>query len=257
MHLKNIGENPINSKRMIRLDVPTAWNVRLQDSGSPSQEGLEELYNEIMYYMIIIWILIGYLLWRLKNRKEKISLKYIKHNQWLEIIWTIIPSIILLMISIPSFIILYMNEELKNPKITIKVIGMQWYWKYEYSDYIKENGEKLELESYILEEEMLWKGGLRMLETDNTIILPINTKIRFIVTSNDVIHSFTIPSLGFKIDAIPGRLNQVNTLILREGVYYGQCSELCGINHGLMPIKLESVSMDTYLNWLKENLKFL
>jgi len=240
---------------MIKINVLIKWSVRLQDSSTPSQEGLEELYNEIMYYMIIILVLIGYLLWKLKNRKEVISLKYIKHNQLLEIIWTIIPSIILLIISIPSFIILYMNEELKNPKITVKVIGMQWYWKYEYSDYVNNEGEKLELESYILEEDMLWKGGLRMLETDNSLILPINTKIRFIVTSNDVIHSFTIPSLGFKIDAIPGRLNQINTLILREGVYYGQCSELCGVNHGLMPIKLESVSLDNYISWLNENLK--
>lgn len=137
--------------------------------------------------------------------------------------------------------------------MTIKVIGLQWYWKYEYSDFVDSIGETIEFESYVIPDDMLEPGALRLLDTDTSIVVPVDTHIRFVVTANDVIHSFTIPSLGMKIDATPGRLNQVSALIQRTGVYYGQCSELCGVNHGMMPIKLECVSIEDFIEWLGEN----
>lgn len=134
--------------------------------------------------------------------------------------------------------------------MTIKVVGLQWYWKYEYSDFVSETGETIEYESYIIPDDMLEEGQLRLLDTDTSIVVPVDTHVRFIVTANDVIHSFTVPSLGIKIDATPGRLNQVSALIQRTGVYYGQCSELCGVNHALMPIKVECVPIADFVEWL-------
>ena len=137
--------------------------------------------------------------------------------------------------------------------MTIKVIGLQWYWKYEYSDFVDSVGETIEFESYVIPDDMLEPGNLRLLDTDTSIVVPVDTHIRFVVTANDVIHCFTIPSLGMKVDATPGRLNQVSALIQRTGVYYGQCSELCGVNHGMMPIKLECVSIEDFIEWLGDN----
>jgi cytochrome c oxidase subunit 2 len=131
--------------------------------------------------------------------------------------------------------------------MTIKVIGLQWYWKYEYSDFIGTEGETIEFESYVVPDDMLEPGQLRLLDTDTSIVVPVDTHIRFVVTANDVIHAFTLPSLGIKIDATPGRLNQVSALVQRTGVYYGQCSELCGVQHGMMPIKLECVSLTDFI----------
>ena len=179
--------------------------------------------------------------------------KYVRHGQVIEIIWTIFPAVILLLIAFPSFILLYLCDEVLTPAMTIKVIGLQWYWKYEYSDFVDSIGETIEFESYVIPDDMLEPGALRLLDTDTSIVVPVDTHIRFVVTANDVIHSFTIPSLGMKIDATPGRLNQVSALIQRTGVYYGQCSELCGVNHGMMPIKLECVSIEDFIEWLGEN----
>ena len=136
--------------------------------------------------------------------------------------------------------------------MTIKAIGLQWYWKYEYSDFIDDKGETIEFESYMIPEDLLEEGQLRQLDVDSPIVCPVDTHIRFIVTAADVIHDFAIPSLGIKIDAVPGRLNQTSALIQREGVYYGQCSELCGVMHSSMPIKIEAVSLGEFLAWIDE-----
>lgn len=239
---------------MIWLDVPTPWSCRLQDAATPNQEGIQELYDHITFYSFIILGLVSYLLFVvIKDYKNNpFSYKYMRHGQTLEIIWTIFPAVILLLIAFPSFILLYLSDEVLTPAMTIKVIGLQWYWKYEYSDFISETGDSIEYESYIIPEDMLEEGQIRLLDTDTSIIVPVDTHVRFVVTSNDVIHSFAIPSLGIKIDATPGRLNQVSALIQRTGVYYGQCSELCGINHALMPIKLECVPINDFIEWLGE-----
>ena len=239
---------------MLWLDVPTPWAIRLQDSASTNQEGIHELYDHIMFYLALILGLVSYILFIIiKNFKDnKFAYKYIVHGQTLEIIWTIFPAIILLLIAFPSFILLYLCDEVLTPAMTIKVVGLQWYWKYEYADFVSDTGEPLEYESYIIPEDMLEEGQLRLLDTDTSIVIPVDTHVRFIVTANDVIHSFAVPSLGLKIDATPGRLNQVSALIERTGVYYGQCSELCGVNHALMPIKIECVSIGEFIEFLAE-----
>lgn len=173
---------------------------------------------------------------------------YTVHNTKLEIIWTIIPTIILIFIAVPSFILLYSLDEVINPSITLKAIGHQWYWSYEYSDYTEENS--INFDSYMITENDLEFGQFRLLEVDNRIVLPVNTHIRVLITAGDVLHSWAVPSMNVKADAVPGRLNQLTLFIKRPGVYYGQCSELCGVNHAFMPIVIEAVSLWNYSNWL-------
>jgi cytochrome c oxidase subunit 2 len=168
----------------------------------------------------------------------------------IELIWTITPALVLIAIAFPSFKLLYLLDEVIDPVITVKAIGNQWFWSYEYSDYVNDTGEAIEFDSYLIPESELEPGQLRLLEVDNRVILPVDTHIRFIVTARDVIHSFGVPSLGLKLDALPGRLNQTSVIINREGVFYGMCSELCGVLHFGMPIVIECVSLESYLLWL-------
>lgn len=168
----------------------------------------------------------------------------------IELIWTITPALVLIAIAFPSFKLLYLLDEVIDPVITVKAIGNQWFWTYEYSDYVNDTGETIEFDSYMIPDTELEPGQLRLLEVDNRVILPVDTHIRFIVTARDVIHSFAVPSLGLKLDALPGRLNQTSVIINREGVFFGQCSELCGVLHFGMPIVIQAVSLESYLLWL-------
>jgi len=184
-----------------------------------------------------------------------IKVNKITHNTLLELVWTIVPTIILIYIAIPSFVLIYAMDEIIQPTITFKAIGHQWYWSYEYSFISKNfNIKKLNFDSNLVFENELNLGELRLLQVDKVFVLPINTHINVIVTSYDVIHSFALPNLGFKIDAIPGRLNKFPLFIKREGVYYGQCSELCGVNHGFMPIIIKGVKFNVFHNWVQKNL---
>jgi cytochrome c oxidase subunit 2 len=176
------------------------------------------------------------------------------HGQTLEIVWTVIPSIILLVLAIPSFALLYSMDEVVHPAVTLKVTGNQWYWSYEYSDYATSNDDSIVFDSYMIAEDDLQEGELRLLEVDNRVILPVQTHIRLLITGRDVIHNWAIPSLGVKCDGLPGRLNQTSVFIQREGIFYGQCSELCGVNHYGMPIVVEAVSIDEYLSWINSKL---
>lgn len=142
------------------------------------------------------------------------------------------------------------RKEVISPSMTVKAVGHQWYWSYEYSDFVNEDGESLEFDSYMIPDSDLEGGQLRLLDVDNRVVVPIDTHIRFVITGADVIHDFAVPSLGLKIDATPGRLNQTSVYITREGVFYGMCSELCGVYHGFMPIAIEAVSLEKYLSWL-------
>jgi cytochrome c oxidase subunit 2 len=158
-------------------------------------------------------------------------------------------------VAVPSFALLYSIDEILDPAVTLKVVGHQWYWSYEYSDYSSEDGEAINFDSYMLPEDELEstanaKGALRLLEVDNRVVLPVNTHIRIIVTAADVLHCWGIPSLAMKVDACPGRLNQTSMFIKREGTFYGQCSEICGVNHGFMPIVVQGVSLDDYVTWI-------
>nr|BCN86735.1 cytochrome c oxidase subunit 2 [Acanthaster planci] len=171
--------------------------------------------------------------------------RFFLEGQGLETIWTIIPAIILIFIALPSLQLLYLMDEVNDPFLTIKAIGHQWYWSYEYADY-----RELEFDSYMIPTSDLSSGMPRLLEVDNRLILPAQTPIRVLVSSADVLHSWAIPSLGVKMDAVPGRLNQVNFFISRCGIFYGQCSEICGANHSFMPIVIETTNFSSFETWV-------
>ena len=238
-----------------------------QDPATPIAEGIIDIHHHVFFFLIITFIMVSWVLYKIVYNflyeinfifSEKtlkiylLSRLRVTHHTLIEIIWTIIPSIILYLIAVPSFLLLYSMDEIIDPAITLKAIGHQWYWSYEYSDY-KINFETLAFDSYMVPEEELQLGQLRLLEVDNSIVLPINTHIRVIVTATDVLHCWAVPSLGIKTDAVPGRLNQTNAFIKREGVFYGQCSEICGVNHGFMPITVKAVDWSSFLLWLKSH----
>lgn len=237
-------------------DAPRPWGIYFQDSAAPQMEALVELHDNIMFYLITILFGVGWILTSIirnyANTKSPISHKYLNHGTLIELIWTITPALILILIAFPSFKLLYLMDEVSDPAISVLAEGHQWYWSYQYSDFLNSDNENIEFDSYMVGEEDLEEGGLRMLEVDNRVILPELTHVRFVVTAADVIHSFAMPALAIKCDAYPGRLNQVSVLINREGVFYGQCSEICGILHSSMPIVIESVSIEKFLTWLNE-----
>ncbi|RYE15766.1 MAG: cytochrome c oxidase subunit II [Rickettsiales bacterium] len=235
-------------------DAPEPWALGFQDGASPTQEGMTELHDTIFFYLVVIlfgvmWVLTSAIV-NFQSTKSQIVYKYANHGTLIELIWTITPAFVLIAIAFPSFKLLYLMDEVISPSMTIKAVGHQWYWSYEYSDFINEDGESIEFDSYMVPETDLEDGQLRLLDVDNRVVVPVDTHIRFIVTGQDVIHDFAVPSLGLKIDACPGRLNQTSVLIEREGVYYGQCSEICGVYHGFMPICVQAVSAEKYLSWI-------
>ena len=237
-------------------DTPKPWGLYFQDSATPQMEGLVELHDNIMFYLVIIlfgvgWIMIS-IVRNYTSLKSPISHKYLNHGTLIELIWTITPALILILIAFPSFKLLYLMDEVSDPAMSVLAEGHQWYWSYQYPDFLNADDEFIEFDSYLVPESDLEDGALRMLEVDNRVILPELTHVRFIVTAADVIHSFACPALGIKCDAYPGRLNQVSVLINREGTFYGQCSEICGILHSSMPIVIESVSIEKFLSWLEE-----
>jgi cytochrome c oxidase subunit II len=203
---------------------------------------LLELHDNIMFYLVIILFSVGWIMISIvrnyNNVKSPISHKYLNHGTLIELIWTITPALILILIAFPSFKLLYLMDEVSDPAMSVLAEGHQWYWSYQYPDFLNADEEFIEFDSYLVPESDLEDGALRMLEVDNRVILPELTHVRFIVTAADVIHSFACPALGIKCDAYPGRLNQVSVLINREGTFYGQCSEICGILHSSMPINI-------------------
>lgn len=240
--------------KLIKLDASTNYQFGFQDPATPIMEGIINLHHQIMVILVLIAIFVLYLLVRvvlLFNSNIERTPSSVNHGTFIEVIWTIIPSIILVIIAIPSFSLIYGMDEILDPAITIKAIGHQWYWSYEYSDY---SSEGINFDSYMIPTEELSEGELRLLEVDNRVVVPTNTHIRIIVTSSDVLHSWAVPSLGIKTDAVPGRLNQTSLFIKREGVFYGQCSEICGVNHGFMPIVVHAVSVDNYIDWVSNQL---
>lgn len=246
-------------------------SFNFQDPATSVMEGIIDFHHDIQFYLIIIvtfvvWMLFSIMyqfgfsyyivrqrFWGkdlgevLHSRKIHLLTKNVNHGTLLEIIWTTIPAFVLVAIAMPSFALLYAMDEIVEPTLTIKVIGHQWYWTYEYSDY--ERADVI-LDSYMVVEEELALGEPRLLEVDQKLWLPTLTHIRVLLTSVDVIHSWAIPSLGVKMDAIPGRMNQLSLFIKREGTFYGQCSELCGVNHGFMPIGIKAVPVDYFNFWI-------
>nr|YP_010960771.1 cytochrome c oxidase subunit II [Lethasterias fusca]WNH38662.1 cytochrome c oxidase subunit II [Lethasterias fusca] len=215
----------------------------LQDASSPLMEELIYFHDYTLIILTLITILVFYGLASLLVSSN--TNRFFLEGQGLETVWTVIPAIILIFIALPSLQLLYLIDEVNNPFLTIKAIGHQWYWSYEYADY-----RDLEFDSYMIPTSDLTVGNPRLLEVDNRLTLPSQTPIRVLVTSSDVLHSWTVPSLGIKMDAVPGRLNQVNFFISRCGLFYGQCSEICGANHSFMPIVIESINFSSFENWV-------
>lgn len=242
---------------VITMDAAEDWQIGFQDPATPIMEGIINLHHDLMFFICVISVFVSWMLgrtlWHFEQSQNKIP-SSLTHGTVIEMIWTITPALILLIIAVPSFSLLYAMDEIISPAITVKTLGHQWYWSYEYSDYLNEDGDSINYDSYMIPEEDLEIGQLRLLEVDNRMIIPINTHIRVIVTAADVLHSWAVPSLGVKCDAIPGRLNQTSLFVKREGVYYGQCSEICGINHGFMPIVVEATSLSNYVSWISNKL---
>nr|YP_009138111.1 cytochrome c oxidase subunit 2 [Lobosphaera incisa]AKF78669.1 cytochrome c oxidase subunit 2 [Lobosphaera incisa] len=240
------------------LDAPENWQIGFQDPATPVMQGIIDLHHDICFFMLVILVFVLWMLTRtlyhFHEKKNPVPEKII-HGTTIEIAWTVAPSLILVLIAIPSFALLYSMDEVVDPAVTIKAIGHQWYWSYEYSDYNQSDEQGIAFDSYMIPEDDLELGQLRLLEVDNRIVVPVNTHIRMIITSADVLHSWAVPSLGVKCDAVPGRLNQFPIFIKREGVFYGQCSELCGANHAFMPIVVEAVDLDNYISWVSNKLK--
>nr|WMQ72203.1 cytochrome oxidase subunit II [Okanagana ornata]WMQ72219.1 cytochrome oxidase subunit II [Okanagana ornata] len=219
-------------------------NINLQDAMSPLMEQLIFFHDHTLVILIIITVIVGYMMSTLfvNNMIDRLLLE----GQLIEFIWTLLPAMTLIFIALPSLRLLYLLDEVNNPLLTIKIIGHQWYWSYEYSDFLN-----IEFDSYMKSMNNLDMNEFRLIEVDNRMILPFNTQIRLMITSTDVLHSWAMPSLGIKVDAVPGRLNQSSIMINRPGLIYGQCSEICGSNHSFMPIVIESINNKMFLNWLK------
>ena len=245
----------LNLFKTILNDAPQPWQLGFQDSAAPGFTGIVELHNTIFFYLVVICVsvfwLLGSILYYYNSKENPITLKYLNHGTLIELIWTITPALVLIAIAFPSFRLLYLLDEVISPTITIKVTGHQWYWSFEYSDYVNESGESIEFDSYMIPESDLELGQFRLLDVDNKVIIPVDTHVRLIVSAADVIHDYAIPSLALKVDAVPGRLNQASILAERTGTFYGQCSEICGVYHGFMPTAIEAVSVQDYLLWVE------
>jgi len=230
-------------------DAGLDWQIGLQEPATPVAEGILHFHNYLMYVLLIITILVMWVLYKILTGKN--SPAAFNHSSILEVIWTASPAIVLLFLAAPSFALLYSLDESINPEISLKVIGHQWYWSYEYSDpFNTETSETLSFDSYMIPTSDLTVGTLRLLEVDNRVLLPVKTHIRVLVTAADVLYSWSVPSFGIKIDACPGRLSQGTLFIKRVGLFFGQCSEICGINHGFMPIVVKVVSPSNFLFWI-------
>jgi len=237
----------------IYLDSPTNFSFGYQDPASQWMLGIIDLHDNIVFYLIIILTVVTWFFISAMYNKDHLA--HLAHGNLIEIIWTLTPAKILWVIGLPSLKLLYMMDEILDAELTVKAIASQWFWTYEYSDYVFEDMEEKEenkftFDSFMLADDDLQLGDLRELTVDNYLVLPINTSIRLLVTSNDVIHSFAVPSLGIKADCYPGRLNSLGFVINRESVFYGGCSELCGAYHHGMPIGIKAVSLGSYLSFL-------
>ena len=226
------------------------WQMWLQEPMSSSAEKVHDLNLFLMLLetaiVIFVLVLLVYILIRFSEKNNPVPSKT-THNTLLEVVWTALPILILMVVAVPSMKALYFSDKAPDAEMTVKVNGNQWYWSYEYPDH----GD-IAFDSIILEDDELEKGQPRMLSVDNPLVLPANTKIRFLIASNDVIHNFAMPSLALKLDATPGRVNETWTEMREVGDYYGMCSELCGVNHGFMPIHIKAVSKEDFAKWLVE-----
>ncbi len=232
------------------LGAPHPWGLWTQPAASPIMERLTALHDAITIIIVLITIvvfaLMGYIFVKF-NAKANPKPSTRTHNTLLEVIWTAIPIVILVGIAVPSFGLLYAEDHAPDAKLTLKVTGHQWYWSYAFPDY------GVSFDSNLKQDADLKPGEERLLTADNPLVLPVGVDIRILIAADDVIHSFSVTALGVKTDAVPGRLNETWTRIDKEGIYTGQCSQLCGINHGFMPIDVHAVSVADFQKWLADH----
>lgn len=230
--------------------APTAWQINFQPAASPVAERIEALHDLLLFVTVAISVLVFVLLMfvciRYRASRSPVPSRR-THNTALEIAWTAIPVLILVVIAIPSFKLLYFMDRAVAPEMTLKAVGHQWYWSYEYPDH----GD-FTFDAYMIADQDLQEGQLRLFDVDNRVVLPVDTDVRVLTTATDVIHSWAVPALGIKLDAIPGKVNETWVRIERPGIYYGQCSELCGAYHGFMPVMIEAVSKEEFDAWVEQ-----
>lgn len=226
------------------------WQLGFQQPVTPVMDQLDSLHDLLLVVItaitIFVVVLLGYTCWRFSAKRNPVPSKT-THNTMIEVIWTAIPALILIVVAIPTFKLLYYMNSEPEAEMTLKVIGHQWYWEYEYPD------QGIRFDSYLVEEKDLKPGQPRLLDTDNHIVVPVDTTVRVLITAADVIHSFAMPAFGIKTDAVPGHLNQTWFRVEKTGTYRGQCSELCGVRHGYMPIVIDVVTKEEYAQWLVEH----
>lgn len=227
---------------------PLPWQIGFQKAVTPVMERINDLHNLVLIIVIGIGLfvlaMLSWIVIRFRAVKNPQPSQH-THNPLLEVIWTAIPAFILLIIAVPSFKLMFYLDKAIKPEMEIRVTGNTWYWKYEYPEY------QISFDSQIVSDQDLKEGQLRLLEVDNQIVVPVNTTVRLLFTSADVLHSWTVPAFGVKKDCIPGRHNEAWIKVSKEGTYYGQCSELCGMKHGFMPISVRAVSKEAFQEWLK------
>jgi cytochrome c oxidase subunit II len=230
--------------------MPHDWQVNLQPPATPVMERLYDFHTLLVWIISVISIfvlgLLLYVIVRFRESRNPVPSRT-THHTLVEVVWTVVPVLILVVIAIPSLRILYYSDHVETADMTLKAIGHQWYWSYEYPDH-----GNFTFDSLIKPANELAEGEPRLLATDTHVVLPVDTTIRVLITADDVLHAWTVPSFGVKRDAVPGRINETWIRIEREGLYYGQCSELCGKDHGFMPIAVEAVSKDKFEQWVTE-----
>lgn len=232
------------------IGIPEKWQLNFQNAATPVKQNLHE------FHTLLLWIIFGivgfvtlmllYTVWRFSAKRNPEPSKR-THNVTIEILWTVIPVMILMVIAWKSFPLMYYMDRTTDPDLTVKVVGYQWYWGYEYPDH------DIDFIAYMIPDEEIQPGQQRLLETDKRLILPTDRNIKFLITGADVIHSWAMPSFGIKTDAIPGRLNETWARIDQPGVYYGQCSEICGVGHAYMPIAVQAVPPKIFDLWIDQS----
>ena len=227
---------------------PHPWQLGLQEAVTPVLHAMDSFHDLLTVIIFGITLFVAVLLAIVMvrfNARTNPTPSRTSHHTLLEVAWTVIPVIILIVVAVPSFKLLYLAERTPEAEMTLKVTGRQWYWDYEYPDH----GD-IAFSSYMIPDSEIKPGQRRLLEVDHRVVLPVDTTVRVLVTAGDVIHSWAIPAFGVKKDAVPGRTNETWLRVEKEGVYYGQCSEICGINHGFMPIAVEVVSKEAFAEWV-------
>ena len=234
----------------VLANQPKDWQLGFQKSASETMSDIVWFHDYMLLPVItaitvFVLFLIAYACIRFRASKNK-EASTTSHNTFIEVIWTLVPCLILIVLAVPSFKVLYSQDEIPKADVTIKAIGYQWYWGYEYPD------ENIIFDSYMIEEKDLKEGQPRLLSVDNEVYVPVNKVVKVMITANDVLHAWALPSFGVKRDAVPGRINETWFKADRTGTFYGQCSELCGIKHAFMPITVNVVSQEEYNQWLEK-----